>query len=162
MKEHPHQWRRLYNRPRNYWRRIASIPKVRVVPHGAENSPIIRKCEGLVSISHSTLGVEAWAIGKRVVFLGDSHLREAPGISCTSSAEELRQLWRQSSHPAPSDEQFYSYLQRVERATFEGALYGTPRSLSPANAKGFLKTSQHNIAEVIICWLSMKGLTNYP
>jgi hypothetical protein len=162
VKEHPHQWRRLYPRSRNYWKRIASIPKVRVIPHDYENPSIIQRCEGLVSISHSTLGVEAWASGKRVVFLGDSHLREAPGITCTSAVEELKQLWERPVSNRLSETEILSYLQRVELATFEGALYGTPPKLSASEAKSFNERTQHNITEVILCWLSIKGLTKYP
>lgn len=162
VKEHPHQWRRLYARPRNYWRRIAAIPRVWVTPHYAENLPIIQRCEGVVSISHSTLGVEAWANGKKVVFLGDSHLREAPGITCTSSLEELKQLWESPTLGTVTDADIFSYLQRVERGTFEGALYGTPLRLTASEAQSFNMRTQHNIAEVILCWLSLKGLSNYP
>jgi hypothetical protein len=162
VKEHPHQWRRLYPRSRNYWKRIASIPKVRVIPHDYENPSIIQRCEGLVSISHSTLGVEAWANGKKVVFLGDSHLREAPGIFCTNSLEELRRLWDSGASGPITEPEILSYLQRVENATFEGALYGTPAKLSASEAESFNRRTQHNIAEVILSWLSMKNLANYP
>ena len=162
VKEHPHQWRRLYSRNRNYWRRIALIPKVQVVPHNAENLPIIQKCEGVVSISHSTLAVEAWANGKKVIFLGDSHLREAPGIFCTNSLEELRRLWDSGASGPITEPEILAYLQRVENATFEGALYGTPAKLSASEAESFNRRTQHNIAEVILSWLSMKNLANYP
>ncbi|NCV44697.1 MAG: hypothetical protein EBW15_07895 [Actinobacteria bacterium] len=135
VKEHPHQWRRLYPRSRNYWKRIASIPKVRVI--------------------------QAWANGKKVVFLGDSHLREAPGITCTSAVEDLKQLWERPVSNRLSETELLSYLQRVELATFEGALYGTPPRLSTSEAKSFNERTQHNITEVILCWLSIKGLTNY-
>ncbi|NBY56797.1 MAG: hypothetical protein EBQ57_00370 [Actinobacteria bacterium] len=162
VKEHPHQWRRLYPRHRNYWRRIASIPRVRVIHHTFENPIIVQRCEGVVSISHSSIGVESWARGKRVVFLGDSHLREAPGVCCASSAEELRQLWANDAKHLPSETEIFSYLQRVEYATFEGALYGTPAGIPATMVGDFLLRTQHNITEVILCWLAMKGLTKQP
>ena len=117
-----------------------------------------QRCEGVVSISHSTLGVEAWANGKRVVFLGDSHLREAPGIAYVSTLEELKRLWERPVAKHVSQGEILSYLRRVEQATFEGALYGTPAKLSGSEAESFNKRTQHNIAEVILCWLSIKGL----
>jgi hypothetical protein len=161
VKEHPHQWRRLYERAPNYWSRIAIIPNVVVIPHDSDNGRLIADCEGVVSISHSTIATEAWAIGRRVVFLGYSHLREAPGVACADSIEQLRALWEIPFTP-PSVAEMEKYLRRVEESTFEAALYGRPGHLTDAEAEVVIDRTQRNITELILAWLSTKGLCKYP
>lgn len=161
VKEHPHQWRRLYERAPNYWSRIAMIPNVVVIPHDSDNGRLIADCEGVVSISHSTVATEAWAIGRRVVFLGYSHLCEAPGVASAESVEQLRTLWGTPFTP-PSVAEMEKYLRRVEDSTFEAALFGRPGHLTDAEAGVVIARTQHNITEMILAWLSTKGLTNYP
>ena len=161
VKEHPHQWRRLYERAPNYWSRIAMIPNVVVIPHDSDNGRLIADCEGVVSISHSTVATEAWAIGRRVVFLGYSHLREAPGVACANSIEQLRALWEVPFTP-PSVAEMEKYLRRVEESTFEAALYGRPGHLTDAEAEVVIDRTQRNITDLILAWLSTKGLCKYP
>jgi len=161
VKEHPHQWRRLHERAPNYWSKIARIPNVVVIPHNSDNRRLIADCEGVVSISHSTIATEAWAIGRRVVFLGYSHLREAPGVACADSIEQLRALWEIPFTP-PSVAEMEKYLRRVEESTFEAALYGRPGHLTDAEAEVVIDRTQRNITELILAWLSTKGLCKYP
>jgi hypothetical protein len=161
VKEHPHQWRRLLERAPNYWTRIAMIPNVVVIPHDYDNRRLITECEGVVSISHSTIATEAWSTGRRVVFLGYSHLREAPGVACAETVEQLRALWDGPFTPS-SVADMEEYLRKVEDATFEAALFGRPSHLTDAEAEVVLARTQHNITELILAWLSTKGLCRYP
>lgn len=161
VKEHPHQWRRLYERAPNYWSRIAMIPNVIVIPHDSDNGRLIADCEGVVSISHSTIATEAWATGRKVVFLGYSHLSEAPGVTCAESVEQLRALWETPFTP-PSIAEIERYLRKVEDSTFEAALFGRPGHLTDAEAEVVIARTQHNITELILAWLSTKGLCTYP
>ena len=137
------------------------IPNVVVIPHDSDNGRLIADCEGVVSISHSTVATEAWAIGRRVVFLGYSHLREAPGVACANSIEQLRALWEVPFTP-PSVAEMEKYLRRVEESTFEAALYGRPGHLTDAEAEVVIDRTQRNITELILAWLSTKGLCKYP
>lgn len=161
VKEHPHQYRRLYARQNYFWQRIASIPNVVVVSHDVDSRTITEKSEGIVSISHSSIATEAWVAGKRVVFLGDSHLREAPGISTASSLEELRSVW-ESPPPKKSLHDILGYLRRVEASTIEGTLYGSAWYLSESEQSEINQRTQHNLTELILAWLSTKNLCSYP
>ena len=112
-------------------------------------------------ISHSSIATEAWASGKRVVFLGDSHLREAPGVSVVETLEELRQVWL-SLPPSVSDDEIIKYLKQVEDSTVEGTLYGSAWYLSESEQTDINQRTQHNVTEIILAWLSTKGLYRYP
>ena len=161
VKEHPHQWRRLYPRSPNYWEKISTIPKVRVVPHNSDNHRLMGLSEGVVSISHTTIAAEAWATGKKVLFLGYSHLWDAPGITSANSIEELRNFWL-LPYIAPTEDQLRSYLNKLKEGTFEATLYGRPRHLTMSESNEVIKRSCHNITEVILAWLATKGLSEYP
>ncbi|MFM8266255.1 MAG: hypothetical protein ACKOAI_09370, partial [Acidimicrobiia bacterium] len=62
----------------------------------------------------------------------------------------------------PSVAEMEKYLRRVEDSTFEAALFGRPGHLTDAEAEVVIARTQHNITEMILAWLSTKGLTNYP
>lgn len=162
-KEHPHQWRRLYPRPSGFYRKLTAIPRVHLLHHSFENETILRDCQGVVSISHSTLATEAWARGKKVAFLGDSHLKSAPGVFSGDQVSELSKFWAEESRDFDFDfeQEMTMFVRQLELATFEGVLYGTPNYLSGAEGRDLIARSQHNLTEVILAWLSTKDLFNY-
>lgn len=160
VKEHPHQYRRLYPRNNFFWQRLAAIPKVVIVPHFEDNQELINRCEGVVSISHSTVATEAWITGSRVVFLGHSHLSEAPGVAVVETTEQLQEVWR-SPKPQTDPKLIESYLKEVEDSTVEGTLYGTAWYLPEIEQTKINQRTQNNVTELILAWLSTKGLYNY-
>lgn len=161
VKEHPHQYRRLYARENFFWSRIASIPNVIIVNHEVDSRTLTEASEGIVSISHSSIATEAWVAGKRVVFLGDSHLREAPGISTANSLQGLRKVW-EAPTPSTSLQDIINYLKKVESSTVEGTLYGSAWYLPKSEQIEINQRTQHNVTEIILAWLSTKGLCRYP
>jgi hypothetical protein len=160
-KEHPHQWRRLYPRPPGFFKNLKEIPRVHLLHHSFENEDILRDCHGVVSISHSTLATEAWARGKKVAFLGDSHLKFAPGVFSGDQVSELSKFWADVSQARDFDQELTTFIRQLELATFEGVLYGTPNYLSSTEARDLIARSQHNLTEIILSWLSTKNLFNY-
>jgi len=161
IKEHPHQYRRLYDRKNFFWQRIASIPNVIVVRHDTDDRELVSLSEGVVSLSHSTIATRAWLSNVRTVFLAHSHLRSAPGVHMISSLDELRQVWR-SPKPLLRDDELLEYLREVEDSTIECTLYGSPRYLPAEKQSEIIKRSQKNVTEVILAWLSLKGICQYP
>lgn len=161
VKEHPHQYRRLYARTNYFWQRVSKIPRVVIVRHDLDSQEILKNSEGIVSISNSSIASEAWALGKRVVILGDSHFREAPGVTTTNSLEGLQRCW-DSPPPKTSESQIYDYLRRVEDATVEGTLYGSAWYLPKQKQHELNSRMQNNVTEIILAWLSVKGLCDYP
>jgi hypothetical protein len=160
VKEHPHQWRRLYNRKPGFYAELCEIPKVQLVHHSCNNFPLIQHAQAVVCVSHSSISAYATANGIPVISLGHSHFRESPNYYCIVSTTDLRDVIRNitigsRSLGAQDQEQF---LDKLERSTFEGLLGYTPKNIDSNEYRRILHVTQINISLVIREWLRLRGV----
>lgn len=85
VKEHPSS---VGERPRGFYRRLAGIPNVIVVDTGASNQDLIRRVDGVITLT-STLGFEAAFAGKPVFLLGEVFYAHHPMCRTIASLADL-------------------------------------------------------------------------
>lgn len=86
VKDHPHG---IGRRPLGEYRRIAGIPNVRLIDPRVPSLELIKKCQGVVTIS-GTAALEAFVCGKPAITFGDVYFNDAqPGITQLKNPELL-------------------------------------------------------------------------
>lgn len=160
VKEHPHQFRRLLPRDHGFYSQIASIPNVIFVHHATDNELLVRRAQGLVTISHSSISAHALFNSKPVISLGESHFREAPGYFCVQSDAELGQAiaFIESGLPPSSCGDFEVFVKRLESSCIEGELGEKPNEMSIHEWNRILRTTRTSVARMIREWLISRNL----
>lgn len=158
VKEHPHQFRRLYPRPRNFYKSLTNIPNTALIHHTFPGESLVDSSEGVVAISHASSAISAWLKGRRVVILGDSNLLGAPRILFPQHVHELKQFWLNEWNHNVDSTVLLRYLEEVEASTFELGFHGAPSGYSSEEAKTFVLRTQHNTVELILAWLASRNV----
>ncbi|MBI5456421.1 hypothetical protein HY969_01645 [Candidatus Kaiserbacteria bacterium] len=100
IKEHPSQWllrtktRYSSARYRGYYRRLAAIPRVRLVP---TNMPVRQLVEASLAVATITgsVGVEAVVRGKHALIFGAVWYRDCPGVVRVQSVEDCERIFEE-------------------------------------------------------------------
>jgi hypothetical protein len=159
VKEHPHQIRRLYPREPGFYSQIASIPRVKLMPHHHDNESLVAGARAVACVSHSSITAHAAVNGKTVISLGDSHFRQAPNYFCVASLEQLRHVLASIDNNHSRVEQSWeTFLSDLESSTFEGVVGYRPPSLSEIEYQRIVRVTSRNLSLVIAEWLRLRGL----
>jgi hypothetical protein len=160
VKEHPHQWRRFYDRKLGFFAELAKIPRVQLVHHSYDNNPLIEQSEAVVCVSHSSITAYANTNNKPVISLGDSHFRRSPKYFCITSTKDLENAFRLISGEDMTSELHHreNFVRELETGTFEGLLGYTPKNLEANEYLRIVRVTRHNISLIIREWLRLRGL----
>ena len=123
IKEHPSQWwlrdRERYNSARypGYYKRLAGIPNVRLVPVSTNTFDLIERSQAVVGLT-GTAGWEALMRGKCTVVLGFPWYRDCPGVFRASSVEECADAFRSIAKGACVNKRdLLAYFKALEEAS---------------------------------------------
>ncbi|MBM4134047.1 MAG: hypothetical protein FJ245_09795 [Nitrospira sp.] len=154
VKEHPHTI--LGTRPLGYYRRLAKIPFVDVVPTSTDSYEILARCAGVITLAGTT-GFEALCLGKPVVLFGHAFYQPfEEGVFRPLTIDKLASLLqRVAESPRVDDNLLDKFLAAVLKTTYPGAFDHTnDASIAPDN----LATICHEIIRRAEVWAS-QGLT---
>jgi hypothetical protein len=160
VKEHPHQWRRLYNRKQGFFVELCEIPNVQLVHHSYNNSPLVQRAQAVACVSHSSITAYATTNGIPVISLGQSHFRQSPNYFCVETTDDLKKVlhWISAERTGGAIRSHEEFLRELEKGTFEALLGYTPTNIDPSEYQRVLEVTQNNISLVIREWLRLRGL----
>ena len=98
IKEHPSQWllrgktRYTSARYKGYYRRLAAIPRVRIIPIEMTPRQFVESSQAVATITGS-IAVEAVLWGKRALIFGAVWYRDCPGVVRVQSVEDCRRVF---------------------------------------------------------------------
>lgn len=88
VKENPKQ--RFDKRAAAFYRRLASLPSVRLVSRSRNSFDLLTGCRAVATVT-GTAGWEALCVGKPTLVLGQAFFRHAPGAHVVGSVEDARE-----------------------------------------------------------------------
>lgn len=158
VKEHPHQWRRFYDRKLGFFAELSKIPRVQLIHHSYDNNPLIEQSQAVVCVSHSSITAYASTRGKPVISLGNSHFRRSPKYFCITSTEEIENVFQLISgeDTTPESHDRENFIRDLELGTFEGLLGYTPKDIGSDEYHRIVQVTQQNISLVIREWLRLR------
>ena len=161
VKEHPTQWwRRGMNygpyRPKGFYRRIASLKNVTVVPIGTDNYELINRSQALVTVT-GTPGWEAVVRGKPTVVFGYPWYMDCPGVLRVSDVSTCSSaLQRVASGEFQVNRQgVINYLKSLDNATIHLYVDDSEEKISLYSKK----ERMNNMIQAILA--ELKGEYNY-
>lgn len=159
VKEHPMQWphwgvRYFGCRYPGYYKKIAAIPRVRVVPIEASSYELMNKAEVVAAVTGSA-GWEALMRGKPFILFGRVWFEECPGVLRVRDVATCRDAFAKiQSGFAPSKQEIVRFLKCFDAVTLRA--FTSPLA---GKASGMAKEeSMKNISEFLIGY--MKNLRN--
>ncbi|MSU75699.1 MAG: hypothetical protein EXS55_04265 [Candidatus Magasanikbacteria bacterium] len=157
VKEHPIQWLRIgidysSNRYPGYYKKLAAIPNVQVVPVETNTYELNNKSEAVVTVTGSP-GLEALLRSKPVIIFGYPWYKDCPGVFRVNSVDSCRYVFNKIIEGYRFDQQvLINYLKSLDEATIRGFI-----AQSNAKASTFNQAqSLHNMAELIRSELARK------
>ncbi|WKZ26182.1 MAG: hypothetical protein QY304_02135 [Candidatus Paceibacterota bacterium] len=127
IKEHPTQWpvggtRRGSYRPKDYYRKMARFPNVRLVPVDTDSFKLIRNSKAVATVS-GTAAWESTMRGKPSLVFGYPWFMHAPGIFVISNSSSCKDAMKKIEMGEKVDaKQVLSYLKRLDDNSFKGCL----------------------------------------
>lgn len=150
VKEHPSQWPpRGFNffssRYRGYYKKIAELSNVRLVPLKTDTYDLINKSQAVATIS-GVAGIEALMRLKPVMIFGYPWYQDCPGVFKVNDALSCREaLQKILDGNKPSRQGIINFLKSVDEAAIRGYIDSFGERDSTVTEKGNLR----NIVEVI-------------
>jgi hypothetical protein len=122
-------------RPPRFYRRLARIPGVRLVDPFADTFALLRRADGVVTLG-STMGFEAFLLGKPVVLLGRPWYGQFPGCYAAETPERLAELLHGIERlRVATEEETLRAVSAVIEASFEGVKPPHADALAPGNVR---------------------------
>mgnify|MGYP001599792972 CR=1 FL=1 len=140
VKEHPVQWlprglNYFSYRYKGYYRKIAGLKNVKLVPVETSSFELIRNCVAVANVTGSS-AFEAVLRLKPALIFGYEWYQDCPGIFRVSSSEDCRRTFERIKNGAThTDAQLINYLALVGRCTFRGYIDPSTRIDSPVSSK---------------------------
>lgn len=140
VKEHPFQWlprglTYFSYRYKGYYRKIASLKNVKLIPIETNSFELIRNCVAVANVTGSS-AFEAVLRLKPVLMFGYEWYQNCPGIFQVSSPEDCRRALEQIKNGAVHTEaQLINYLALVGHCTLLGVIDPSSRASSPFSDK---------------------------
>lgn len=158
VRESSRQGSRKQPRREYFWKHLAALPRVHVIPDDHDSNDLLKNSVGLIELGYSSLALEAINLGVPVVVLGLTHLHGAPKtyvVSDYSSLSEVLQTVDVSSeipHSANDETRLalYAWADKTRAATIEGSLTSYPKNRS--NDPHYQERVVNNIAQVVAAW----------
>lgn len=125
VKEHPAQTQAHGNdytpfRYPGFFRTIAALPRVRVVPTNTNTFELTEKSKGVATIA-GTAAWEAILRGKPALVFGYPWFMHAPGVIRVSSYDECEEAFKKiDAGFTPDTKALFNYLALVDRVSFRG------------------------------------------
>ncbi|MBI3046059.1 MAG: hypothetical protein HYY86_00730 [Candidatus Harrisonbacteria bacterium] len=124
VKEHPSQWLprglNFFNcRYRGFYKSIARLPNVRLVPMATGTHELIRNCQVLATVS-GTAGWEALMRAKPVLVFGFPWYKECSGVFKVNNVESCKDaIWRIRQGFGVSPELMFNYLAALDQSSVQ-------------------------------------------
>jgi len=136
VKEHPSNFG---EKSISFYRLLKKIRNVRLIAHNEENLSIIRHSEGVITLG-SSMGWEAFLLGKVVIVLTDIWYKDLPGVYRSKSSEHLAQLLQESLDlPVASEGEKLKVLYMLFESSFKGVVYPIIQLMSKENIENFVE-----------------------
>jgi len=136
VKEHPWQWKPrgtvYYSyRYENYYRELAGIPKVKLVPLKTDTFALINNAQAVATVT-GTAGWEAVLRSKPALSFGHGWYRDCPGIFRVNSVESCKEIINRiiSGSVLVKQQDIVNYLGALDRVSFHGYFEDWAKSLS--------------------------------
>ena len=159
VKEHPFQWlpRGLIYfsyRYRNYYRKIANLKNVKIIPIETNSFELIRNCVAVANVTGSS-ALESVLRLKPALIFGYEWYQNCPGIFQVSGPEDCRHALEQIKKGAvPTEAQLINYIVLVGRCTFRGYI-DPPTEIDPSISS---KENTENLSRALLLELGkIKG-----
>ncbi len=155
VKEHPSQWlmrsKTQYSSVRypGYYRRIASISNVRLVPITADSFMLTEKAQAVATVG-GTVGWEALLRGQAPLVFGIPWYRDCPGVIQVSSVNECRAAFDAITRMQvfkPNEHSMIAYLKALEDVTIRAYQQVHLSDIGPVISK---RESSRAIAEAML------------
>lgn len=147
VKEHPIQWfprglNFFSSRYRGYYKKIAALSNVRLVPLKTDTYDLINKSQAVATIS-GVAGIEALMRLKPVMIFGYPWYRDAPGVLKVNDTDSCREAFQKIvSDFKPTTQETINFLKSVD----EAAIYGYIDSFGKAGSE---ISEQENLKHII-------------
>lgn len=151
VKEHPSQWgpkglNFSSSRYQGYYRRLARIPGVMVVPVTTQSSDLIRDSKAIVTVS-GTAGFEALLRQKPVIIFGHPWYQDAPALLRADSIPTCRQCFEKIIRGMEIlEEENLRFLKALE----EGTVHGHFQAYSKRHSQVTSQESAKAIGKIIL------------
>lgn len=126
VKEHPVQWwlrcgiNYSCNRYPGYYRRLAKIKNVRLLPVDTDSFTLINKSQAVATVT-GTAGWEAMLRRKPAIIFGYPWYRDCPGLLRVDSADGCREAFKKIIEGfRPDHQQIINYLKCVDNVAIKG------------------------------------------
>lgn len=122
----------------SFYRSIKKIPNVRLIHPDEDNFELIRNSEGVITTA-STMGWEAFLLGKLVFMLVGHWSEILPGVYKVSSPENLAELLqRHKGLKSSTDQEKLKAICVLYKTSFKGALYPISLNRTDENIENFI------------------------
>jgi len=151
VKEHPVQWFHFgvnftSSKYRNYYKKIAEIPNVNVVPIETDTYQLINKSQAVATITGTAIW-EAFFREKPAMFFGYPWYQDCPCIFRVNDIESCRLALTQIIQGyKPSKQEVINFLKSLEEATVQGYF----EEYGKRGSKLSLKESTQNFVRIIL------------
>ena len=143
VKEHPSFFPQKNN---SFYRSIKKISNVRLIHPDEDSFQLVKNSEGVITTA-STMGWEAYLLGKLVFMLVDHWSEVLPGVYKITSPEELvKSLQNHKGLRVSNEEEKLEAIYALYQVSFKGALYPISRNMSEEN----INNLYHPVREIII------------
>ncbi|MEX0762561.1 MAG: hypothetical protein WD208_05760 [Dehalococcoidia bacterium] len=130
VKEHPLGFKK---RPTSFYRTLKSMRAVRLINPHADSFNLIRGAEGVVTLG-STMGWEAWVMGRPTILLGDPWYSYCPNIYRAHNSEDLARLLQTASKlPVATEEDVVMLVTILYDISFKAYEFPHVNTLQPDN-----------------------------
>ena len=130
VKEHPSFFPQKDN---SFYKAIKKIRNVRLIHPDEDNFKLVKKSEGVITTA-STMGWEAYLLGKLVFMLVDHWSQILPGVYKIKNPEELvKSLQNHKKLRVSNEQEKLEAVYALHQVSFKGALYPISRNMSEEN-----------------------------
>ncbi len=118
VKEHPNM--PIGARPLGYYRRLSGIPRVRLLPVGADSYEILKRCSGVATLAGTT-GFEALCFGKPVLMFGHAFFEAfREGVFRPAGIDDIpRKLQQMADFQGIDEKRLLAFLAAALQRTYQ-------------------------------------------
>jgi hypothetical protein len=145
-------------RPRDFWRQLASIPRIYIAHPNSDLENLLASATGVVELGYSTLAMRAISQNRPVIVLGLTHLKNVPNAYVVEDFADMSEIFRRVvSRKSTEDCQIENpsiflseWIQETAKSTIEGNL--TTRNVFGVGSDEYRVRLVKNTARVIAAW----------
>lgn len=163
VKESSREHMQSIPRRESFWRQVAALPSVVIIPPVIKTDLLLNDSAGLIEVGYSTLVLQALHSGTPAIIIGQSHLPSLPGLHRVSAQDDLGGILQGIAESTLNErnssqdlmKSLTDWCDETENATLEGALSSFPKD--PVDDEFYQARVVSNLAGVIATWYSQSA-----